>query len=230
MAITKWVENEINTIFAQQEKLDPQGLTYQKNKELLARKLLKVLGNSIKSCIQYWVSKYRIDSSDAESLIYESLLFAIDNFKISRGHCKFTSFFWTVNSQTFKNHLSKIYAQKRTPQALLPLTGNIQSEINKKGIFAPLYSFSSQLEDEDTSITLENIIKDSSTFEIFLQHKLLLEKIYNEATPKQKRVIKRLYFGKSYTEVGKQLKMSASDICNLVKKVRIKYDQLQDEL
>jgi RNA polymerase sigma factor (sigma-70 family) len=231
MGLPKQLEQEVNDVFRQQEQLPSDSFRYQQNRNLLAKKLMLALKSAMQSCVRYWVGKYRIDMSDAESLVSESLLFAIDNFEISRGKCKFMSFFWTVNSQIFKNHLSKIYAQKRMPQVLVGLDSIINPEdSNQKALFSKLYSLSKPIDDDEKSTTLENVIGDKTSSENYLHYKLLVEKIYKEATPKQKRVLKRLYFGRSYSEAGKKIGLSPSDICNLVKKIREKHSDLQNSL
>jgi len=220
-------EKKLRKLFKRQETLTPMNEEYYKNREFLMRKLLKEMKGALIAKQIEWQNKYHIDSAEAESLIYESLLTTIDTFKPSKGNCKFTSFFWTVTSQIFKNYLSKIYAQKRTPRFPLKSLNTIEPEQPQ---FAPTYSLQS-MDDEKQWLSLQETIQDEEIpIEKHLHHKFLLEKIYNEATSKEKTVLDHLYKGESYSVVGKFLNLAPSDICNIVKNIRLRYKKLSGEI
>ena len=216
--LTQTDEQELSELFTRQEHLLPQSETYYSNREVITQKLLPKIKTEMQRAQYSWQHKFNLDGAECESLMYESLLLAIDTYQISRGKCKFMSFFWTVVSQVFKNYLSKIYAQKRMPR------------MQNTDIFSSVCSLSYPIDSnkDDETISLSDLISENFTGDKRLQHKLLLEQIYKSATSKQKRVLKRLFIGKSYSEVGKALHLSPSDVCNIVKQLREKYSSFND--
>jgi RNA polymerase sigma factor (sigma-70 family) len=213
-------ETKLVELFKEQEILKMTDEKYLANRDVIMNVVLKSLPGKLQACQSYWSRTYRLDADECESLMWESVLTAIDTYKISRGKCKFTSFLWTVTAQIFKNYLSKIYAQKRTPR--------MKQGLGLKPVFAPIYSlseYSDRAEDEGTQ-TLEDTLTDTVDIEQIAHDKLLVSNIYRQATKKQQRILKRLFVGKSYSEVGKVLHMSPSDICNLVKQLREQHKEL----
>jgi DNA-directed RNA polymerase specialized sigma24 family protein len=217
--LTQTDEQELSELFIRQEHLQLRSEAYYSNREIITQKLLPKIKTEMQKAQYSWQHRFNLDAAECESLMYESLLLAIDSYQISRGKCKFMSFFWTVVSQVFKNYLSKIYAQKRTPR------------MQNTDIFSSVCSLSYPItSNKDETISLSDLISEDFTTDKRLNHRFLLEQIYKNATLKQKRVLKRLFIGKSYSEVGKALHMSPSDICNIVKQLREKYLSLNNQL
>ena len=229
MSLSKTEEATLKSLFIRQEILSPTDPEYLQNRDVIARLFLKRFQPDLQKAERSWQRKYRLDADECQSLLQLSLLTAIDAFKISRGNCKFTSFFWTITSQMFKNYMSQIYAQKRMPRII---------KNAEEDQFAPIHSLSlpHYYSGDDNSgegeqfPLLEKLPQDEFRMEKKLHHSLVLKKIYDQATPKQKRVLKRLYTGRKYREVGQMLKMSPSDVCNVVKQIREQHQSLVNEL
>jgi len=213
MSLTKDNELKVQNLFRTKRNYIKESEEYLDIRNNIAKFLLAALRSDIQSCIHFWHSRYNIDMSEGESLVYENLLQAIDCYQVDRGKCKFSSFFWTVNSCLFKNYLTRIYAQKRAPQVTVDGKRDLQ----------PIYSMSQEIFQDNDNVTLEDTIQDRFCLEDYLHNKLLLEKIYKQVSPKHKRVLKRLFFGRTYNEIGKVLDMTPSDICSLLGRLRKRF-------
>lgn len=224
MTLNKQDEAELVEIFRKQEKMTSKTPEYLANRDIIMNKVLQKLKPSINACLRFWNQKYHVDLAEGESLIYYNLLYAIDAFKPSKGKCKFNSFFWTVNSELFKNYLSKVYAQKRMPRHK-DITTN-------KVVFSPTLSLSATMDVDNDKDDMEKpdfmgSITDNNDLERDTHCKLLFEKIMKDATPKQRRILESLYSQKTYKEIGRPLNMTPSDVCNVLKQIRRKYNTEQ---
>ncbi len=221
MSFTKKEESKLNILFKIQEHLPHESEEYLKNRDRIVNIVLNRLHPKMNACQRTWMKKHQLDDSDCASLMQECLLASVDGYKISRGNCKFTSFFWTVTSQLFKNYLSHLHAQKRMPHT--PQEGEAP-------VFTPVCSYFAS-KDSESSLTLLDILAEKQqTLDDSLNTKLLLEKIYSEATGKQKQILKRLFLGKRYQEIGQGLNISPSSICNILKQIRKKYETFEKDL
>jgi DNA-directed RNA polymerase specialized sigma24 family protein len=219
MSFTQAEEQKLTTLFKEQEVLDKRSSKYLANRNEIAALIENRLKSKMTACWKTWQYKYHLDESDCESLMYECLLTSIDNYRISRGNCKFTSFFWTITGQLFKNYLGYLYAQKRSPSKVIA------------GDSTPSFSDSSDVLSSSEMVSVFDNISDKRTSVEDLYHaKLLVEKIYKGATNKQKQILKRLYVGKRYQEISTALKICPSTITNILKKLKEGYESLEKEV
>lgn len=208
MSLQKEDEQQLTLLFKKQKELDPKTQAYVQNKEDIVRFLWKKLYNKMEAYRRTWQRRYQLDESDCESLMSECLLLSVNNYDISKGNCKFTSFFWTMAGQIFKNHLSYLYAQKRTPASV---------RSGDKVVFQNV-PFGS-----DTTTLFDLVPERARTPEQVLETKLLVEHIFNNATTRQKQVLVRLFLGEKYQDISQKLNISPSTITNLLKQLREKY-------
>lgn len=214
MSLTHQDEQTLSALFRKQKVLNPLSPEYLQNKESIIKFVWRKLTPKMEAYRQIWQRRYNLDDSDCQSLMAECLLAAVDRYDISRGHCKFTSFFWTTVSRLFKNHLSYLYARKRTPKAVF--SGD--KTLRNRGAI-------------DTETTLfDTIGEHTQTFEEILNAKLLVMRIFQNATTKQQHVLVRLLLGEKYHEISNKLNISPSTITNLLKQLRKQYLNFRNEV
>jgi RNA polymerase sigma factor (sigma-70 family) len=231
MVWTSELDAQVVELLRKQSTLEINSENYYENRSLIVELILKSLRPALMSCVYNWKNKYRIDESDGESLIYQNLLHTINTYNPEKANGMFIKFFWNVNSSMFKNYLTKIYAQKRTPQAIEDTGDKMQKTFFAiSSLSSPVNDISSTNSSNDYSDVLESVIRDPNSFEQCLEYKATFKKLYSRATPKQKRVLKRLFFGRTYSEIGKSLSMSVPQVYNLLKKMKIKNQDLKNEL
>ncbi len=215
MSLTSQDEQALRGLFHKQKTLRPDTEEFTQNKETIIKFVWVKLGPKMNAYRRTWQRRYQLDGSDCESLMSECLWLSVNNYDISKGQCKFTSFFWTMAGQLFKNHLSYLYAQKRTPA---------KERAGDKTVFDRSSSGAE-------ATTLFDIVSDKSkTPGEVLNAKLMIEHIFDHATTRQKQVLVRLYLGQKYHEISKHLGISPSTITNLLKQLREKFVALKIDL
>jgi len=140
-----------------------------------------------------WYNCFSYD--DAKSYVYEHLLEAIMRYKTTTvPFCKFTSFFWMYNRNIFRNKRKQERARKRdvTKTASLETLSEVQPD-----------KFAMMEE------TLDNNF-----------NAMALRQLYNRSTPKQKRILKRIYLGYSQSEIAKVLGVTGTNINTIIRKIR----------
>jgi len=136
---------------------------------------------------------------EAKSHVYEHLLEAVLRYKTAtKPFCKFTSFFWMYNQNIFRNKRKQERAGKRDKTKTNSLDFIVETQPNSFAV-------------EDTSF--DNYLKA-----------MHLRKVYNNSTPKQKRVMKRLYLGYSQSEIARILGVTGTNINTIIRKIRENID------
>src|ERR1035437_7667170 len=146
----------------------------------IVEKVLLELSGYVDSLIYGWNNHF--DYSEGKSYAYENLLEAVQRYNPHvTPACKFTSFFYMYNQNIFKNLLVSSRARKRDVFKTDSLDATWES--TSDDIDTPKVSEGSRrnIPSEDPSAKLET--------------KLAVAEMYKRATPKQKRILKRLYFG-----------------------------------
>lgn len=202
-------ETKLLPLFQKQETLSKEQDEYVKNREIIMNEILRQLHKELKNYPKFW-KNVQIDDSDAESMVFEGLLKAIDNYKPSKGKCKFNSFMWTVISQRFHNYLILSKGKKRDHHGMLvPLESVLQpppdlEENCNKREFAELI----------TKPENEN-----------MESKLLYAKMSKEATELQAQILPLILEGQSVSDVAESLKIPRWVVTRELNKLRKKYEK-----
>lgn len=148
-----------------------------------------------------WNNNFQYD--EAMSYIYENLINAIVRYKTNKiPFCKFTSFFWMYNKNLLRNKVKGLKAAKRDKRK----TSSLDSMIA---------SWSS---DEDVSRYDSLIVKEKS-YDVYFMG-AALRALYKKSTPKQKRILKRLYLGYSQSEIARILGVTGTNVNTVIRKMR----------
>jgi len=167
----------------------------------IIEKMLTELSDYIDSLIYSWNNHF--DYSEGKSYAHENLLEAVQRYNPHvTPFCKFTSFFYMYNQNIFKNLLIGTRAKKR--------------DVFKTDSLDATWESSS--DDIDTPKIAESNLKDTPSEDPSsqLETKLVVQELYKKASPKQKRILKRLYFGHSRADIARSLKMSQTRINSLI--------------
>lgn len=156
------------------------------------------------SIIYSWNNHFQY--AEAQSLVYEHVLEAAQRYKPSTTpFCKFTSFFWMYNQNIFKNKLIGKRAGKRDvfkTDSLDSLTDVSDREDNTKISY----------------IKIAGIVEEST--DKLVETNIVLRNLYDKASNKQKRILKRLYLGYSQRDIAHSLKITGTNVNNLIKQLR----------
>lgn len=181
-------------------ELDPTKIeVHITQRNLIVTFVMDKLGPAMKARIATWTARKYCNEADAESLVYEHLLIAVDKYKPERGKCKFTSFLWTVSNRAFSNFISAANRSKRNPNTL-----QSQHKGQQNGQFQQdraLISLDEVAEYEE-STSLSSTVSDSSNIEDKLQYESLLTLVYKKCTDQQKVIVDLLQQNYTYREIA----------------------------
>lgn len=197
-------ETKLMPLFQRQEMLSPDQDEYIRNREVIMREVLRQLHRELKNYPNFW--RKDVNDSDAQSMIFEALLKAIDTYKPSKGKCKFSSFLWLVISQRFKNYLTLSKVQKRDPKG-------------------EVISLESVLFDSDADHNLlqEEVI--DADMEDNTESKLLYSRMIQESKGEQGKILELLLQGHDLPFISKALKMSKPVLMRQIQRIRLKYEK-----
>lgn len=173
----------------------------------IVEKVINDVPDFLETIAYSWNNSFQFD--EAYSYVLENLMQAAERYDSSKvPFCKFTSFFWMYNKNLLRNRLKKTKAAKRDRRKTHSLDGMISPE--QEGRDVPLY----------------DIFRTEDTTSNQLADKALLKSLYDGATPKQKRILKRLYLGYSQSDIAKVLKVTGTNINTVIKHLRKDLERL----
>lgn len=147
-----------------------------------------------------WNNSFSHD--EAYSYILENLMESVNRYTTTKKpFCKFTSFFWMYNKNLLRNKLKKTRAAKRDARKTFSLDALVSS-----------------WGDDDTP-KYDTFSSDEDEFEGF-SNKSVLKALYENATDKQKQILKRLYFGYSQSDIAKSLGVTGTNINTILRRLR----------
>lgn len=141
--------------------------------------------------------------SEALSFIHENLLESVERYSTTKKpFCRFTSFFWMYNKNLLRNSLKKTRAAKRDQRKTHSLDNMISSR-----------------NDDDDNSRYDTFSSDTDVFEAYAD-KAILKALYENANPKQRQILKRLYLGYSQSDIAKALKVTGTNINTVIRRFR----------
>lgn len=183
---------------------------YSRSLDDIMREVLTQLGPTFKQFPYIWKGRIFIEYSDAEALIYDGILKAIHQYRLNSGHCKFSSFLWTIIGQQFKQH-EVFMKQKRhdvsLEESLEHLTKETVDDLQEKDI---LFSYKGE---EDT-FTKSLEITDS------------LRYLYAKIGPQEKRILKQLKQQIPVEKIARSYEIPASTMWYKINTFRRKWTRL----
>lgn len=173
----------------------------------IVEKVINDIPDFLDSIAYSWNNSFQFD--EARSFVLENLLQAADRYQSTKvPFCKFTSFFWMYNKNLLRNRLKKTKAAKRDKRKTHSLDALVSCDPEGR---------------ESAAYDLFRV--EDNTPEEYA-NKALLKHLYDEATPKQKRILKRLYLGYSQSEIAKVLKVTGTNVNTVIRHLRKDLEQL----
>lgn len=165
------------------------------------------LGPALAARIKTWTVRRYCEEADAQSLVYEHVVMAVDKFKPERGNCKFSSFLWTVSNRDFGNFLNAAKRQKRDPGAVVPIDSTVEPGqiVKKEKYLVSLDETITQSEDYVGEGTLADLIADKQPIDKDLNLSLLVDLIYQYCTDQQKVIVDLIQQEYTYKEIAEHL-------------------------
>lgn len=172
----------------------------------IVEKVINDVPDFLESIAYSWHNSFQFD--DAYSYVLENLMQSADRYCSTKvPFNKFTSFFWMYNKNLLRNLLKKTKAGKRDKRKTQSFDGMIApSDADGLPKYDMFYT-------EDTA-------PDQ------LADRALLKSLYVDATPKQKRILKRLYLGYTQSEIAKVLKVTGTNVNTVIRHLRKDLEQL----
>jgi len=139
---------------------------------------------------------------DAQSFVYENVLDAIKRYKTTNvPFCKFSTFFWMHNQNLLRNQAKKLRADKWDIRKTYSLDAIVSSN------------------DAESGTSYESLIVTDKSYDTHVA-RIILKELYGKSTPKQKKVLKRLYLGYTQSEIARQLGVTGTNINTVIRKLR----------
>lgn len=95
-------EEDLKPLLSKKLSLNPLSKKYADIRAEIMSLVLRQLGPELANFPRIWKSGVFISQDQAESMVYDGLLKAIDLYDHTRGKSKFSSFMWLVIGQQFK--------------------------------------------------------------------------------------------------------------------------------
>lgn len=172
----------------------------------IVKTVIEAVPDFLESIAYSWNNSFSFD--DAHSFILENLLQATDRYVTTKvPFCRFTSFFWMYNKNLLRNMLKKTKAAKRDRRKTQSLDALITP---RDGDDTPRY---------DMFPVVDNAPQEYADA-------TLLRSLYNSATPKQKRILKRLYLGYSQSDIARVLGVTGTNINTVIRHMRKDLERL----
>lgn len=163
--------------------------------------VIKDVPDFLDAIVYGWHNTFSYD--EARSYVLENLLESVERYKTTKvPFCKFTSFFWMYNKNLLRNRLKKTRAAKRDQRKTHSLDALVTPQ-----------------DDESNSYHYDVFGTDGDILEKYADRSLL-KALYDNATPKQRRVLKRLYLGYSQSDIAEALKVTGTNINTVIKRLR----------
>lgn len=217
-----------------------QEARYYSHREQMILFVFKKFKPALDARIQTWVVRNYCNQPDAESLVYEHVIMAVDKFKPERGNCKFSSFLWTLSNRAFSNFISASRRQKRDPQSaslaisdeevLVPLdiTASTIDSVRERLLVS--LDESSPYGNEGNSVsTLADTVPDPSQLDDSLNFSMILELVDSHCTEQQRVLLSLLQQNYTYKEIAKRVGTTAGTVSRQIQQLRKKLrHELQD--
>lgn len=219
----------------QQEALSDPGRVeaHLRQRNLIIQFVLDKLGPAVKARIKTWTARKYCEEADAESLVYEHVVMAVDKYKPERGKCRFTSFLWTVSNRAFSNFLSAARRQKRDPHSasvaqsgeelFVPIDGEVNlPHLSRERILVSLDETVSAHGALHSPITLADIVPDSSQVDDSLNFSMMVDTIDRRCTDQQRTILVLLQQNYTYKEIAKHLGTTPGTVSRQIQQLRKK--------
>lgn len=217
----------------QQEALvDPTKIqVHLVQRNLIVQFVFKSLGPALQARISTWTARKYCEHADAQSLVYEHVVMAVDKYKPEKGKCMFTSFLWTISNRAFSNFISASKRQKRDPQTSSSTPGDAQalvpidSEVSLALVARTrkLVSLDESVSSGDTgTLTLADVVADSQAIEDTLSFSMLQDEVDSHCNEQQQVLLALLQQNYTYKEIADHVGLTPGTVSRQIQQLRKK--------